>query len=269
MNLKKPEDNNNGATNGVKDGKRWEDLYHFKDYLYSNYTVVEKKSSNTDVVNNVEDWNDAVWIIVGVDKEFTSEESSAVRNFVKNGGNFILAAESDYANKISTQFAVEYTNHRIIEADDVYDKSEFFVPLNPYIGGSTYHIITNGPMGLQYDKNVTTIQYIEIASSSEWHGAGLFSFLDLNDNSVADGTDIMGPIPAILEARFGEGRLIFIGDSGLFTDDLWELETYKASYANKAFCQTLIKNTVSKEGTVIYDFSKHENIQSGHLTYPV
>jgi hypothetical protein len=257
----------NGNPNVGEDGKRWEDLYKFKEFLYNNYTVMEKANSDTSILDKVPDQEDAVWIIVGVEKEFTSEEASAVRSFVKAGGNLILASDTTHANKISKPFAVEFSEHRIIETDPIlWDGSDLFVSFYPYIGGSNYRIVTNGPLGLLIEENVTTIDMHTIASSSQYHGE--FSILDTNDNGGADATDMFGPIPAIIELRYGDGKMIFIGDSGLFTDDLWDRETAQATYQNDKFCEALLKYTVSPQGTVIYDFSKHEKYTSGHLLIP-
>jgi hypothetical protein len=262
----------NNKPDPVEEGKRWEELDNFRGLLYKNYTVEEKSTSSTAVLSKVDDPTDAVWIIIGVERAFTSEEASAVRNFVKNGGDLILASDSTYANKISRQFAVEYSTHRIIETS-YYDENELFIPTVATLEGTSYLLLTNSPLGMLYNSSVTTIDIDEIASSSEYEGYGLFSFIDENDDGVADADDTLGPIPIIVEIQLnnvdGAGKMIFIGDSALFSNDLWDRETNKGSYQNKDFCDALLKYTISPQGTVIYDYSKHENIQSGQLVFPL
>jgi hypothetical protein len=262
----------NGGNGGSKGGERWEDLNSFKALIYQNYTVLEKRDSSTAVLDQIEDPTDSVWIIIGVESEFTSEEASAIRNFVESGGDLILASESTHANKISGQFGIEFINHRVLETE-LFDGSEFFIQTDAEIEGSSYKILMNAPLGLSYDENVTTVDYLLTAESSEWAGKDMFSFMDKNDNSEADLADVMGPIPLILEARFPadseiQGKMFYIGDTGLFTDDLWARDTNKADYQNNEFVQNLLKYTISRQGTVIYDFSKHETYTSGNIWYP-
>ncbi|UCH88791.1 MAG: hypothetical protein JSV49_11195 [Thermoplasmata archaeon] len=254
----------NGGDNDDDTGKRWDDLQKFKEFLYDNYTVLEKSNSDTAVLNQVTDKSDSVWIIIGVDKEFTSEEASAVRNFVNEGGNLILAAETTHANKISKTSGVEFLNHRVIETEN-YDLNEVFIPFQAYLAGTTYNILLNAPMGLSYDDNITSVDFEIIAESSGFTMTEGYSFLDMNDNGGSDMEDLPGPIPTIIEVdNFGEGKIIFLSDSGLFTDNLWGL----GSYENEFFCKDLMKYTVSRQGSVVYDFSKHDGYLSGHKQYP-
>jgi hypothetical protein len=261
---------NNGETdndNNEFSGARWEDLYKFKQFLYNNYTVIEKRNSNTGILDKIPDVKDSVWIIIGLESEFSSEEASAVRNFVNSGGSLILAAESDFANKISRQFGVEFSTHRIMETE-LYDKNGMFIPMQTDIGAKSFPVLTNSPTGLLYDKNVTTIKFNIPAQSSDYKGFGLYSFLDLNDNGTADAEDVLGPIALMIEFQYGQGKIMFIGNTGLFMDTVWDRETYIGSYKNREFCVELLDQMVSKKGTVLYDFSKHVEPQSGHLLYP-
>jgi hypothetical protein len=68
-----------------------------------------------------------------------------------------------------------------------------------------------------------------------------------------------------VKQKIGEGKIIFICDSAVFTDDLWKVD----SYENEQFAKTLLKYSVSWDGTVVYDFSKHVNAYSGHKLYPL
>ena len=257
-----PPDNNRG--------KRWEDLYNFKEFLYNNYTVTEKPTEDVKVIDDIDDPENAAWLIIGVEKEFTSEEASTVRNFVTDGGTCIIAADSEFANKIAQQFAVSFTGHRIIETVK-YDAGGIFIPTDAYIGGTYYHILTNSPVGITFNKQVTTFDINTIAQSSEASGIGDYSFLDKNDNGVSEADDDFGPINMIVEVKqkTGTGKIIFICDSAVFTDDLWDLETQKASYENDAFAEALLKYSVSRDSTVVDDFSKHVNVHSDHKIYPL
>jgi len=255
-----PSDGNGG--NGTV--PRWEDLRIFKSYLYNNYSVEEKTGFETEIVTQIEDPSDALWLILGVEKEFSSEEASALRNFVDRGGSVVVASDSTYANKLSLQFGVEYTSYRILETER-YDKNEYFIPMEAYMGGTSYNIITNGPLYLDPNENVTTIDIEVVAASSGWSGMGDFSFIDKNSDGIAGKEDVIDQFPAIVEVHYGEGKIIFMSDTGIFTDDLWDLS---ADYENSEFCKDLLKYTVSRQGTVIYDLSKHENYQSGHKLYP-
>lgn len=257
---------NNGEQVNPGDGKRWEDLTSLRKFLNQNYTVKDKRNSDTAIINSISDPGDTVWIIVGVEKEFTSSEASAVRKFVQNGGTLILASESTFCNKISRSYGINYSGYNIL--DDNFDKNKIFIPSTAKISGSTYEILTNGPKGLEIDKDVKNIDFNVIASSSEYQGFGKFSFLDKNGNGEADADDALGPIEIIIEAQFEKGKFFFIGNSGIFIDDLWDLERGRVDYRNRQFTEALLKRSISDQGTVIYDFSKHIEIQSGHLLYP-
>ena len=261
------DNNNDGNNENGSSGEKWQDLNHFREFLNKNYTVIDKDDTGTDMIEKLDDFSDALWIIIGVESEFLTEESSAVRNFVHDGGNLILAADSSLANKISRQFGIEYSEHRIYETER-YDKSSQFIPLEPYIDGKYYYILTNSPIGLVHNQNLSeNFKFIANSSDPFETPQGDYSFLDLNDNGQSDITDDYGPIPAIVEVSYGSGRMIYLSDSAIFTDDLWSRETATASYENSEFCKALVKNMVSKQGTVIYDYSKHINKHSGHLVY--
>jgi len=263
------DDNPNGNGTDENEAKRWEDLYNFKSYLYHNYTVIEKNDEDVSAIEDISEPGDSAWVIIGVEKEFTSEEASTIRNFIDSGGTCIIAAESDHVNKIAQQYSVSFTGHRILETEK-FDANEIFVPTDAYIGGAYYHILTNSPVGITYNEEVKSYLITVLAKSSENTGLGDFSFLDKNDNGIAEADDEFGPINMIVEVKqkSGDGKIIFICDSAVFTDDLWDLDSNKASYENDAFSKALLKYSLSKQGTVIYDYSKHVNPYSGHKLYP-
>ncbi|NIP33770.1 MAG: hypothetical protein GWN18_02465 [Thermoplasmata archaeon] len=212
------------------------------------------------ILKGIKDPEQTCYVVVGVDREYRSEEIEIIEHFVREeGGKAIIMDDFGSPNALSEKFGVFFYGRPMW--DDINmtgpqgKKNISFPVFNFKLGLQPHSVVMNGPTGLTtYNTNV---EYI--ANGSEK------SYVDLDGNGRINIGDKKGNIPVILEIRFNEsdGRVVFIADADVATDDM-----LKHNPNNKAFMIQLVNRIMDrKDGLILFDESRHEHPPSQELIY--
>ncbi len=250
--------------------EKWWDLERFNTFLEENFTVTEKEKSGSKLIQNIDEPENTLYIAVGIDEPFTNLEAESIHNFVKSGGNIIVASDnSENVNVLSKLFGVTYINHAIIYKFEEIDYNYTFLPVSVATRNNSFSIIMHSPLGLELTESNIEVLAASISSPNQ-----ILSALDINDNIKIDGEDKPGPIPVIVEVTVNNGKAIFISDAGMFTDNLWKLVSKDSDfkgriYQNEEFIVDLVYEKSTLGGEIIYDTSKQKAGFSNFHPYPV
>lgn len=237
--------------------KKWNDISKFREDMKKEGYKTNCIVSNPMILKDWKNPKNTLFVVIGVEKEYSPFEMESIIDFLHDGGKTIIADDFGYANSLSKeitkslsqsqQFSVTFYKEKLW--DDNYDTNLSFPIVNTSINNVPFKILLNEPTGLIIDGKTNVI-----ANSSKK------SFIDLNGNNQAD-LEEKGPIPIIVKARVGEGTVVFISDSGLFTNDLWN----KKGYDNAKFTKTLIQSLLISENgkdlnehNIVFDESRHQ-----------
>ena len=223
---------------------------------YETRTIV----SSPVLLKGIKDPEATCYIVVGVDREYRTEEIDVIEHFVREeGGKAIIMDDFGSPNALSEKFGVFFYGRPMWDDINMTGpkgvKNISFPEFSFKLGLQPHTVVMNGPTGLTtYNTNV---EYI--ANGSEK------SYVDLDGNGRINIGDKKGNIPVILEIRFNEskGRVVFIADADIATDDM-----VKHNPGNKAFMIQLVNRIMEKkDGLIIFDESRHEHSPSQELIY--
>lgn len=223
---------------------------------YQTRTIV----SSPVLLKGIKDPEQTCYIVVGVDREYRTEEIEIIEHFVREeGGKAIIMDDFGSPNALSEKFGVFFYGRPMWDDINMTGpkgiKNISFPEFNFKLGLQPHTVVMNGPTGLTtYNPNV---EYI--ANGSEK------SYVDLDGNGRINIGDKKGNIPVILEIRFNEskGRVVFIADADIVTDDM-----LKNNPGNKAFMIQLVNRIMErKDGLIIFDESRHEHSPSQELVF--
>jgi hypothetical protein len=132
---------------------------------------------------------------------YTQEEIAAYHNYVENGGNLLLLSDyvrPDEEDSLGNSFGILFKG--ISRGENMIDR---FQP----------HSITRGVSALPYGVGSGIIDFPSSANILGYLSEG--TYLDLNDNGAQDG-DEPTRAAALGEMAFGEGRIVFCGDTNMW-----------------------------------------------------
>lgn len=182
-----------------------------------------------------------LFVVVGVESEYTDAEVDAITSFVREGGNLILADDFGFGNDVATEFGLSYSK-RVLR-DDEFRGNRSFVEVNGTLpDGRNATLLTNVPTAL----NVAEADGEILARTS----AG--AYIDINRNGMEDPNDISDSFPVAFRTRMGEGEALFLSDPGLLTNQALEAE----GVDNRDFFR-LWSVELLPRGTVVFDESRH------------
>ncbi len=240
-------------------GDDWNDLSDFvADLRQADHTVKSLVSSPI-IFNEMSksDKNNSVLVIVGVEKEYSEVEAGALRDYMKDGGNIILADDFGYGNSV---FRGPYDAGVKFYGDQLYDMNRWTDPGHPH--NASYAIIdvdipTLGFTGKQLlFSSATALQInaggkaLSLASSSQQ------SFVDKDGDGEGGAAEVanktVGGVPVIAEVTAGSGRMIVISDPSIFINQEYgELD-------NREFIMAVVNYLAGGvKTTVIFEESRH------------
>jgi hypothetical protein len=221
---------------------------------YKTYTMVGSPT----VLRNIDQPEKTLYIALGVEKEYNAAEIESLKDFYNRGGKIIVADDHSQANSFSQEFDINYYGQTFWDSD--FDHNVSFPRVHAFIDFEEYVLVLDKPTGIwtkPFEQNVTTISLIANGSKD--------SFVDRNNNGYIDIYDAQAYIPIITQVKKegGSGTIIFMSDSGLFTDDFIEKggmnKTGLEFNNNKKFIRDLIVNRLLPNGgKIIMDESRHE-----------
>jgi hypothetical protein len=221
---------------------------------YKTYTMVGSPT----VLRNIDQPEKTLYIALGVEKEYNAAEIESLKDFYNRGGKIIIADDHAQVNSFSQEFDINYYGQTFWDSD--FDHNVSFPRVHAFIDFEEYVLVLDKPTGIwtkPFEQNVTTISLIANGSKD--------SFVDRNNNGYIDIYDAQAYIPIITQVKKegGSGTIIFMSDSGLFTDDFIEKggmnKTGLEFNNNKKFIRDLIVNRLLPNGgKIIMDESRHE-----------
>ena len=239
----------------------WEDLTAFQIYLGNSvydYNVI----SDTGKINSKASGHEStsLLIIIGLEKKLSGTDILDIRGFANKGGTVIIADDYTNANNISKYYEITYDGSQVLVEPPGFYFNRSFIPVNANVGDYSYNIVLNAPTGF------TSTGEAEIIAQASEDFVNIV--LDKNENFVIeapDKGDIWAPnIPFIVKAEEGAGSIVFISDTGLFTDNLFVHHKFE----NQQFITKLISSLIPEDGYIYYDYSKQTSAYSGHVLLP-
>jgi hypothetical protein len=220
----------------------WNDLSEFKNRVeelgYSTASIISSPTMLLDVKEPAK----TLFVAVGVERAYTATEASIIYDFVRAGGNAIIADDYGYANSISEYyFSVSFLGYRLW--DQKYDKNPqlVMIDVDPARGGTfdfDGNILFNNPTALLSNSGA-------LAMSTN------LSWVDVNSDGVQNIDEIAQPYPVVVKKDYNEGSIVFISDPSPFINDMWD------RHKNAEFITTLVQSLIDIGGTVIFDESRH------------
>ena len=218
---------------------------------YKTYTMVGSPT----VLRNIDQPEKTLYIALGIEKEYNAAEIESLKDFYNRGGKIIIADDHAQANSFSQEYEVNYYGQTFW--DSTFDHNYSFPIVHAFLDFEEYVLVLDKPTGLWTRPNITGISIIANGSKD--------SFVDVNDNDYIDLRDAQGWIPVIEQYKkeSSGGTIVFLADSGIFTDDFIEKggmnKTGLEFNNNKKFIRDLIVNRLLPNGgKIIMDESRHE-----------
>ncbi len=233
----------------------WNDLSYFSNWIRneSGYDLTNICFSPT-VLDTITKADDAVFLIIGLERVYSAVEVAAISRFLDRGGSIIVADDSANANVLRDEAPIDsplkmsglFYGDTLLSLDC--DKHPKLVKTDARLptedGSKRYSIIFNEGTAL---KRVQEGKPLSIAVSSE------YSWLDLNGNEDYDPVDEnMYEYELIRFVEFDKGRALYIADSSIFINDMW------TRGENSMFLRDSIKLLIGNNGTIIMDESIHK-----------
>jgi hypothetical protein len=170
-------------------------------------------------------------------REMDSSEAEALAIYVQNGGGLFLMGESGVASwsdkwdnsvsKVGKYFGIEFNFAMVCDPTDHYDNERDHdggVDM-PFITDISHHKVTDGVSkfmicwgtSLQVSDPALAIAYTD---SDAWLDTNSIWNSDLKHwECYQDGSEALGRFPVLAVSRYGSGKVVALGDSGLFVND--------------------------------------------------
>jgi hypothetical protein len=254
----------------------WNDLSKFRKEVYDHGYNISHISSTPMYLQNIEEPSNTVFIVVGLERKYSTQEVDVILKYLNRGGNVILADDFGYGNSFikkmdeiwgynnydpygPVSIGYEFSKDKIIDVQ--YYKDPNYIS----VGTSTvekFELLLNAPSALVLRDDISTdaskyFQYSEVLAQTS-----SLSWLDLNSNYSRDLGEQEGPFPIIM--RFSDylikapssndirsSNLILISDPSIFINEMFD------EADNKDFSIYLIDDLLKSGGKVIFDESVH------------
>jgi hypothetical protein len=261
---------------------RWNDISKFRNHLAEktdrfDQNLYETSSiiSSATVLRQIDDPTNYLYVAIGIEKEYSPDQVSAIIDFVIDGGSVIIADDYGFGNSISSlvldtevTFNVGFIGKQLW--DENYVKNPRFIKINVNRLQSRLDfegvILMNDPTALE-----------QRSPLDNWYGRTMVTtsskgWIDYNDDGKHSPTvpgEEMSEKPIMQEVRLGDGRAIFISDPSLFINEMWNREN-NSEFAD-ALVQYLVPNVdpdsnVKNNQTKIIIFDESLHIQDSVLS---
>ncbi|WP_455391951.1 DUF4350 domain-containing protein [[Eubacterium] cellulosolvens] len=250
----------------------WDDLSKFKDDLDALKFTVSHVSSSPIYLRELEHPEEAIFIIAGLEREYTFLEVDAISEFINQGGSVILADDFGYGNKVlenlrirleyfgvfdlgTYQVGYELLNEQVVDIE--YDRDPNYIRVRTETP-IQYELLLNAPSGFIENKDIDiyTYDYLEVEVLAQ---SSSMSWLDLNGNFSRDTGERAGPFDFILRFSIAPlyeidiSNLLVLSDPSIFINEMWDQAD------NREFILSQITQMLPKGGEVIFDESVHIN----------
>lgn len=228
----------------------WNQLSEFRESIET-YNISKKGGGgsisvfsivSTPVLLNIVEPKNNLFVVIGVEKEYTKSECDIIENFVLRGGKVIIADDGGLGNALSNRFGVSFYGKPLL--DENCEKNPLLGIMNVTIGTdkTKYTVVMNAPTGLSF-----------ITGGGIMANSSKNSYIDYNGNGIVEQNEKEGPIPLMAEIDAGKegGKVIFISDPDIFSNGVYNEKD------NKKFTLALVNYLLPREGQVLIDESRH------------
>jgi hypothetical protein len=202
----------------------WYGGWNFSKLLEDNGFSVSSLSIQPITYEKLKKYN--VLIMFSTSRYYSEDEIDAIETFVEEGGGLFLVRdrwggkEEDLTNQIAKRFRVSFakdgqicdpTNYycisrkNVIEIFDIKQHAITEGIYSFYLVDGTYIIRPGSSTVLAYADNDAWFDILRYEPEYDTYG-----------NEEKDANEITGPFPVLSVMDYGEGRVVFMGDSSLF-----------------------------------------------------
>lgn len=175
--------------------------------------------------------------IAGAMSEFESDEISALKRFVENGGNLLITVHVNFfVQELLDEFGFLITGSPVSESENTFhDNDKDFIakdfrkhPVSVGIDSVAFM----GAYGIKAKED--NAAEIVFTSDNAW--------VDLNENGTKDKDDFSGKLCLVAAKEFGKGKVVVVGDDAVFSNMLI------SSSGNKQLLQNIAEWFIGKLG---------------------
>lgn len=151
-------------------------------------------------------------------EQFTESELEKLRDYVSLGGTLTVLDDYGYGNQILNHLGlnVRFTGKPLLDPLFNY-KNKWFPKIMDFgatpVTNNVSSIVLNHASSLTNTSDATII-----ASSSR------FSYLDLNDDSLWNADEPVGPLPVVAYVRMGEGYVVAVADPSMIINSMISMD---------------------------------------------
>jgi len=221
-------------------------LSSLREIASSQSTFVSILSSPA-VLNDVHVNGNDLYLGIGISRELTGDEMTAVSSFLKRGGNVLIADDSSEANPLLTYLLSGYNSSITLSGHHLLSTYNAGNPEMPLVN-ATFFMRSEGNMSahtvvLNGATSILTGGDVQVISRSN------STYVDYNDNGRVDADEKEYAITMVM-TEVGSGRLMVISDPDMFTNDM----IYQQN--NSDFVRDIVSE-LAGGGTVYCDDSLH------------
>lgn len=186
-----------------------------------------------------------VLVIVYLGQPLTSDELSAIDNFVKNGGGLLILGDCNYSygseeygylNVLSRKFGIAFNSDTVVDPDDSVASHHKKIVVHDF--ADQYITLGTGEIKYVWGSSLAVTPPAEALAFSDED-----SWADRNRNNILDSTERRGPLPVVAASEFGQGRVVAIGEKRLLNNaqlgdrlvDIGGMELDTLGFAVRAF----------------------------------
>lgn len=214
---------------------------------------VEAILSTPHALQDILDPTRTALVILGAERRYSESETEAIVDFVRRGGNVLLADEGGYGTDIARHAGFGFSSTNLLD-DSGHRDDPTLVIATARLDGSDYRLLFNAPTTIVTLDTYNEFEVIASSSASVYPGG---SFLDTNGDGEVQATDGAASsdagFPLIIRTKLGEGTLVLVSDTGVFMNEQLAI----AEYANPAFLAALASTLVPSDGTILVDEARH------------
>jgi hypothetical protein len=198
-------------------------------------------------------------LIIGPQTDFSSQESTYLRDFLTHGGMVLLADDFGSGNDLLEQIRspVRFSGQLLLDLS--FEKSAYFATMFQFSNHShplvanVSHILGNYPSSLVIGTNATNVTVLVTSTEMSW--------LDTNVNGQQDPGEENGPFPILAIEHYEVGTLVLFSDPSLFINSM------KPQLNNSVFRDDFLNYLLTGRDTVIIDESHRDVSALFHIAY--
>jgi hypothetical protein len=210
------------------------------------------------MLNKLQNVDNTLLVIIGVEKKYSNDESEAIADYVRRGGRLLLADDFGYANSVAySKFNVFFYGNRLW--DEQYEKNPKFVKvsveLEDRVSNRKYfsgEIMMNEPSAMETTSGRST-EKVHSSSNSwvDFDDNGERGYADTDGDGIPDQPEVTQEYAIMIEIVSEDGKAFFISDPSIFINDMWDRSN------NSAFALALLEYMLPQGGEVIFEESRH------------